>query len=91
MQAGDTVQVQQQDRGIHWIFATVITANPDGSAFVQIRHPGNKEHGSMLFFGKGQIRTGADVDKLIAALPPQALGAARQEKMALQSQRDWLT
>jgi hypothetical protein len=91
MQAGDVVQVQQQDRGIHWLYAIVITANADGSAFVQIRHPGNKEHGAMLFYGKGQIRTGADVQKLIDAMPAQAIGAARLEKQSLQVQREYLT
>lgn len=91
MQAGDVVQVQQKDRGVLWLYATVITANADGSAFVQIRHPGNKEHGNMVFYGKAQIRTGADVQKMIDALPAQVMGAARQEKMSLQIQREQLT
>lgn len=91
MQAGDTVQVKVQDRGIHWIYATVIAPNADGSAFVQIQHPGNIEHGAMKFFGAGSVRTKTDVQKLIDAMPPQALGAARQEKIGLQNQLDWLS
>jgi len=91
MKPGDTVQVQQQDAGVHWIYATVITANDDGSAFVQIRHPGNKEHGAMIFFGAEKIRTKADVQKLIDAMPAQVYGPVLQEKRSLQSQADWLS
>jgi hypothetical protein len=91
MQPGDSVQVQQQDGGIHWIYATVITANADGSAFVQISHPGNKEHGAMKFFGADNIRDKATVQKLIDAMPPKAIGAALTEKRSLQSQLEWLS
>ena len=87
MKAGDTVQVQQQDAGPHWIYATVIGVNPDGSAFVQIRHPGNRDQGQMQTFAADQIRTKAAVEALLAATPPPS----RDEKRSLQSQAEWLS
>lgn len=91
MKPGDIVQVQQQGGGDHWVYATVITPNEDGSAFVQIRHAGNLDHEKMLFFGKAKIRTRADVEAAIAAMPAHAGGAVLLEKKSLQSQLDWLT
>lgn len=92
MQSGDTVQVQQQDKGIHWIYATVITANADGSAFVQITHPGNIEHGAMKFFGAGKIRDKATLQKILAPPAegqPETLSIA--ERRSLESQLNSLT
>jgi hypothetical protein len=91
MKAGDIVQVLQRDGGTHWIYATVITPNDDGSAFVQIRHNGNVDHEKMLFFAAGQIRTSADVQKLIDSMPPKAGGEVLAEKKSLQNQLEWLT
>jgi hypothetical protein len=91
MKAGDTVLVQQQDSGPHWIYATVITPNADGSAFVQIRHPGNREHGEMQFFGGDLIRTKANVQAMIADMPADAAGPVLQQKRSLQIQADLLS
>jgi hypothetical protein len=91
MQSGDTVQVQQRNGGLHWVYAKVITANADGSAFVQINHPGNIIDGEMQFFGADQVRDKAAVQKKIDALPPLSAGAALAEKRSLQSQLEWLS
>ena len=90
MQAGDTAQVLQQDGGQHWIYATVLTANADGSALVQISHPGNRDHGLLKSFAAAQIRTKADVQKLIDAGPQQA-GNWSAEKRSLENQLDFLS
>jgi hypothetical protein len=55
MNAGDIVQVQQQTGA--WVYAQVINAGADGSAFVQIRHPANIDHEKMQFFPKDRVRT----------------------------------
>lgn len=89
MKAGDIVQVQQFDRGPHWIYAIVITANEDGSAFVQIRHPSNVDDGKMLFFGAGKVRTGEQIKALLASDAAKQLTA--RERGALQSQLEWLS
>lgn len=91
MKPGDTVQVQQTGGGARWIYATVITPNEDGSAFVQVRHPGNIEDGKMIFFGAGKVRTKDDVQKLVDAMPAQAGGQVLQDKKSLQSQIEWLS
>jgi len=85
MQSGDTVQIQQQDKGVHWIYATVVTANADGSAYVQISHPGNIEHGAFKFVPKAKVRTKADVEALITPDLPKL------EKDSLRNQSDWLS
>lgn len=91
MQSGDTVQVLQRGAAAHWIFATVITANADGSAFVQIKHAGNRDDGAMQFFAADQVRDKAALQKKIDALPPISAGVALTEKRSLQSQLDWLS
>ena len=96
MQAGDTVQVQQDTE--HWIYATVITANADGSALVQIRHSANVDDKQLLFFGAAKIRAKAGVQKLADDLaaanngrPPSRDTLAGREYLSLASQADWLT
>jgi hypothetical protein len=83
MKAGDTIQVQQLDQGAQWIYATVITANADGSALVQIQHPCNRDDAKMLFFGKDKIRTKADLVNLSAA----AVGRAAKTSFDVQADR----
>lgn len=61
MNSGDTIQVTHLDRMEHWIYATVITPNADGSAIVQVQHLGNIEHGTIKLMPKEKIRTKADV------------------------------
>lgn len=90
MKAGDTVQVQQFDGGAHWIYATVVTANADGSALVQIQHPGNREHGGLASFAAGRIRDKAAVQALIDKMD-KPTGAELQEKRSLQSQVEALS
>ena len=68
MKPGDTVQVAHLDGLVHWIYATVITPNPDGSALVQIQHPGNFEHGTIKFMPKEKIKTKADLQAEIDAV-----------------------
>jgi hypothetical protein len=61
MKPGDTVQVTHVDGATHWIYATAITPNADGSALVQVQHPGNIEHGAIKFMPKEKIRTKTDL------------------------------
>lgn len=64
MNAGDKVQIRQQDGGVdYWIYATVI--NPATNQ-VQVNHPGNAEHGKVKLMPGGDIRTKADVQALLA-------------------------
>jgi hypothetical protein len=96
MQSGDTIQVQQDAR--HWIYATVITANADGSALVQIRHPANVDDGKFQFFAAAKVRTKADVQKMIDAMVaandgrnPQRETIVGREWQSLTNQLDYLS
>lgn len=96
MQAGNTVQVQQD--ADHWIYATVITANEDGSALVQIRHAANVDDQRFMGFPKEKIRVHADlqarVDQILAAnngRPPSRETPAGLEYQSLMNQMDWLS
>jgi hypothetical protein len=96
MQAGNTIQVQQDAE--HWIFATVITANADGSALVQVRHPANIYDGAFQFFGPAKVRTKATVQKLIDGLVasndgrvPSRETLMGREIASLTNQMEWLS
>jgi hypothetical protein len=95
MKAGDTVQVTHLDGAPHWIYATVITPNPDGSALVQVQHPGNIEHGAIKLMPKEKLRTKADVqgqiDDLEKPNAPEFMKDFRERKAALEAQLDRLT
>lgn len=95
MKAGDTVQVTHLDGTTHWIYATVITPNDDGSALVQVQHPGNIEHGAIKLKPKDKIRTKADVQTAIDDLQkpnaPEFMKDFRERKSALEAQLDRLS
>jgi len=91
MKPGDTVQVKQTDHAIiragedpapvaHWVYATVIEALKDnGGAFVEISHPGNIDHGRRALFGRKNIRTLEDLEKLHDAHPHHAVETLKYE------------
>ena len=87
MKSGDKVQILQQGDGGHWIYAKVVAVNPDGSALVQISHPGNRENGLLVGVTSAQIRNKAAIQKIIDA-GPQAAGNWREERRTLESQLD---
>jgi hypothetical protein len=95
MKAGDTVQVAHLDGAVHWIYATVLAANDDGSAVVQIQHPGNMEHASIKAMPKTKIRTKADVQAALDALKrpdaPEGMAAWRESRGSLEAQIDRLS
>jgi hypothetical protein len=95
MKAGDTVQVAHLDGAVHWIYATVITPNDDGSALVQIQHPGNFEHGAIKFMQKDKIKTKADLQAEIDALQKpnvfEFMDAYRKNLASLNVQLDRLS
>lgn len=72
MKTGDTVQVTHLDGAVHWIYATVIVANEDGSALVKIDHPGNIEDGTVKFMPAGKIRTKASLQTELDGMKPAA-------------------
>jgi hypothetical protein len=96
MKSGDTVQVQQDAE--HWIYATVITANEDGSALVQIRHPANVDDNRLMGFPAAKLRTKAtvqaSVDAMLAAnngRPPVRDTPVGREYQSLMNQIEWLS
>ena len=95
MKTGDTVQVVHLDGAVHWIYATVITPNEDGSALVQINPPGNIEHGATKFLPKEKIRTKADVqtelDEMEKPNSPEFMEAWRKNRAGLEAQIDRLS
>lgn len=94
MKTGDTVQVTHLDGAVHWIYATVMTPNEDGSALVQIQHPGNIEHGAIKLVPAEKIRTKATLQEELDALKPnqgEAPGDFRQRQAALYAQLDRLS
>jgi hypothetical protein len=95
MKAGDTVQVAHLDGAVHWIYATVITPNADGSALVQIQHPGNVEHAAIKFMPQEKIRTKADLQAEIDGLKKPAaselMPAYRERLASLNVQLDRLS
>lgn len=63
---GDKIQVAQQHAGkIFWIYASVISANKDGGALVQVTHRSNRDEGKQLIVSADQIRTKDDVEKIL--------------------------
>jgi hypothetical protein len=95
MKAGDTVQVAHLDGAAHWIYATVLSANDDGSAVVQIQHPGNIEHAAIKTMPKAKIRSKADVQAALDALKKpdawEAMPAWRESRSSLEAQIDRLS
>lgn len=95
MKTGDVVQVAHLDGAIHWIYATVITPNDDGSALVQIQHPGNIEQGAIKFMPKAKVRTKADLQAELDAMQkpnaPEFMAAFRERQAGLLVQLDRLS
>lgn len=95
MKTGDVVQVAHLDGAVHWIYATVITPNDDGSALVQIQHPANIEDGAIKLMPKTKIRTKADVQAAIDDMQkpnaPEFMKDFRERKSALEAQLDRLS
>lgn len=63
MNAGDKVQVRQFDGVDHWIYAKVLDP---ATGLVQVQHPGNVDHEKQIFVPAADIRTKADLEKLLA-------------------------
>lgn len=96
-QVGDLVQIAQHvwlpdgtiarppvapGRHTHWIYGIVRAV---GDVFrVQVRHPGNRQHGQELDVPPAQLRTVADVQQLAAR------AATPEEKRHYQAQADRL-
>ena len=95
MKPGDTVQVAHLDGLVHWIYATVVTPNPDGSALVQVQHPGNFEHEKIKFMPANKIKTKADLQAEIDGLQkpnaPELMPRYRERLASLNVQLDRLT
>jgi len=94
MKAGDTVQIAYVDGIRHWIYATVVTPNEDGSALVVIQHPGNSEHNVMKFVTKAQIRTKADAEAELANVKPapgEHMDSFRKRQLSVMAQIDRLS
>jgi len=94
MKAGDTVQVAHLDGAVHWIYATVITPNTDGSALVQVQHPGNIEHGAIKFMPKEKVRGKADLQAEYDGLKPnpgEPVSEFRKRQASLLVQLDLLS
>jgi hypothetical protein len=72
MTTGDTVQIRQVDVTDYWIYATVIDP---ATRQVQVKHPGNVEHGAIKIVAAQDLRTKADVQTLVAAAQAMATGA----------------
>lgn len=62
MNKGDKVQIRQTDGVDHWIYAKVLDPT---TGMVQVQHPGNSDHEKQLFVDAADIRTKADLEKLL--------------------------
>lgn len=82
MKPGDMVQVRQIDSAIldanaepthgvsFWLYAMVLQVLDNGSALVEVQHPGNREHGRQkLCVRDVDLRTDEDVVALHQAHP----------------------
>lgn len=90
MNAGEIVQVQQDAK--HWIYAVVAVPNADGSALVQVRHPGNVDHDRLLVFPASKIRTKEALEKqLESGLPDVPVADRAAELQSLRVQLAYLS
>lgn len=96
MKPGDTIQIQQRDAVLHWLYATVIQES-EGGALVEVNHPGNTEHGRQKYVPKGQFRTKAELQAQYDAFAQEIAAGKRdisdprtraeRESLLVQSER----
>lgn len=75
MKINDTIQVRQTDGVDHWVFAKV---QDPATNRVIIAHPGNRWDGMTLVVGPSDIRTKADVQRILAGAQAIVAKVGRQ-------------
>ena len=80
---------------VHWLFADVLEALPDGSLRVNVNHRANPLHGKQTIIAAGEFRTADDVAEALRVAQNEAQfrpsAESKRRAKSLQVQLDRLT